>query len=176
MNDTAHADGKATRSPLQKTYHYVMQACGLAAGVIIGVVSIVIVLNVMSRNLGFGSIYGTVEGSEYAIAAATFLAAPWVLYHGAHVRVDLLQQALPQPYRNFLEMAINLLGALISLCFGYFLLATGTDYLNRGTMVYKSFVFPEWWTFLLPVLCFALLTLEFLRRLWRLILPRREMT
>ncbi|OUE39583.1 hypothetical protein BZY95_16075 [Billgrantia desiderata SP1] len=160
------------RSPLQKTYHYMMQACGLAAGLIIGVVSVVIVLNVMSRNLGFGSIYGTVEGSEYAIAAATFLAAPWVLYHGAHVRVDLLQQALPKAPRRWLEMAINLLGASISLCFGYFLLSTGSDYLSRGTMVYKSFVFPEWWNFVLPSLCFGLLTLEFLRRLWRLILTR----
>lgn len=151
-----------------------MQACGLAAGSIIGIVSIVIVLNVLSRNLGVGSIYGTVEGSEYAIAAATFLAAPWVLYHGAHVRVDLLQQALPKAYRDYLEMGINLLGALVCLCFGYYLLATGNDYLSRGSMVYKSFVFPEWWTFILPISCFALLTLEFLRRLWRLILPRES--
>lgn len=174
MNDTTLTDGKAVGSPIQKAYHYVMQACGLAAGAIIGIVSVVIVLNVMSRNLGFGSIYGTVEGSEYAIASATFLAAPWVLYHGAHVRVDLLQQALSQPYRNLLEMGINLLGALICLCFGYYLLTTGADYLNRGTMVYKSFVFPEWWNFLLPVLCFSLLTLEFLRRLWRLLLPQER--
>ena len=173
MNDAAIVNNEpAARSPLQKTYHYMMQACGLAAGVIIGVVSVVIVLNVVGRNLGFGSIYGTVEGSEYAIAAATFLAAPWVLYHGAHVRVDLLQQALPKTAGRWLEMFINLFGALISLCFGYFLLATGSDYLSRGSMVFKSFVFPEWWNFVLPTLCFGLLTLEFLRRLWRLIQPR----
>lgn len=171
MSDTAIVDKASTRSPLQKVYHYVMQACGLAAGSIIGIVSIVIVLNVLSRNLGLGSIYGTVEGSEYAIAAATFMAAPWVLYHGAHVRVDLLQQVLPKAYRKYLEMGINLLGALVCLCFGYYLLATGSDYLSRGSMVYKSFVFPEWWTFILPISCFTLLTLEFLRRLWRLILP-----
>jgi len=164
-------DRQATRSTLQKAYHYMMQACGLAAGAIIGVVSVVIVLNVASRNLGFGSIYGTVEGSEYAIAAAAFLAAPWVLYQDAHVRVDLLQQALPKTPGRWLERAINLLGALISLCFGYFLLTTGTDYLLRGTMVYKSFVFPEWWNFVLPSFCFGLLTLEFLRRLWRTTLP-----
>ncbi|QTP54455.1 TRAP transporter small permease [Billgrantia sulfidoxydans] len=174
MNDTTLVDKPVARSPLSKAYHYVMQTCGLAAGIIIGIVSIVIVLNVLSRNLGFGSIYGTVEGSEYAIAAATFLAAPWVLYHGAHVRVDLLQQALPKAYRRYLEMGINLLGALVCLGFGHYLLITGSDYLSRGSMVYKSFVFPEWWTFILPTSCFALLTLEFLRRLWCLITPRES--
>ncbi|MFW3613977.1 TRAP transporter small permease [Billgrantia antri] len=174
MNDTALVDKTSARSPLQKAYHLMMQACGLAAGSIIGIVSIVIVLNVLSRNLGFGSIYGTVEGSEYAIAAATFLAAPWVLYHGAHVRVDLLLQALPNAYGRYLEMGITLLGAMVCLCFGYYLLATGSDALSRGSVVYKSFVFPEWWTFILPTSCFALLTLEFLRRLWRLIRPRES--
>ncbi len=168
MNNMALVDEVDARSPMQKAYHYVMQTCGLSAGIIIGVVSVVIVLNVLSRNLGFGSIYGTVEGSEYAISGATFLAAPWVLYYGAHVRIDLLQQVLPKSYRKFLEMGINLLGALVCLCFGYYLLSTGTDYLSRGTMVYKSFVFPEWWTFILPITCFALLSIEFLRRLWRL--------
>lgn len=171
MNENGLVDKTTARSPQQKAYHYVMQACGLIAGSIIGIVSIVIVFNVLSRNLGFGSIYGTVEGSEYAIAAATFLAAPWVLYQGAHVRVDILQQLLPKAYKRYLEMGINLLGALVCLCFGYYLLATGSEYLSRGSMIYKSFVFPEWWTFILPISCFTLLTLEFLRRLWRLIMP-----
>lgn len=172
MSETTTLANEVTRSPLQKAYHYLMQACGLAAGTLIGVVALVIVLNVVSRNLGLGSIYGTVEGSEYAIAATTFLAAPWVLYHGAHVRVDLLQHALPKRYQGYLEMLINTSGALVCLCFGYYLLTTGTASLSRGSMVYKSFVFPEWWTFILPVSCFALLTLEFLRRLWRLIQPQ----
>lgn len=158
---------------LQKGYHLVMQACGLSAGIIIAVVSVVITANVLSRNLGIGSIYGTIEGSEYAIAAATFLAAPWVLYQGAHVRVDLLQNALPERHRRRLEMLINLVGALICVLFGHFLLAVAGDYLAKGTLVFKSFVFPEWWTFILPVFCFALLTIEFLRRFWRLILPVR---
>lgn len=71
-------------------------------------------------------------------------------------------------------MGINLLGALVCLGFGHYLLITGSDYLSRGSMVYKSFVFPEWWTFILPTSCFALLTLEFLRRLWCLITPRES--
>lgn len=158
---------------MRKGYHGLMQACGLTAGLIIAVVSLVITANVLSRNLGTGSIYGTIEGSEYAIAAATFLAAPWVMYQGAHVKVDLLQHALSDRYRRRLEILISLAGALICMLFGYYLWAVAGEYLDKGTMVFKSFVFPEWWTFILPVFCFTLLTIEFLRRFWRLMLPVR---
>ena len=35
----------------------------------------------------------------------------------------------------------------------------------QGSMVFKSVVFPEWWLYAPVPLCFALLSIEFLRRL-----------
>ncbi|MEX0624609.1 TRAP transporter small permease [Saccharospirillum sp.] len=136
---------------------------------IIAMLAVLIVYNVMSRNLGFGSLGWIMEGSEYALGVATFLGAPWVLYENAHVRIDILYNNLPSQAGRRLEILINLCGAAIAIVFLYFMMNVGVEYYTRGTRVFKAFVFPEWWTFVIPVLSFGLLIVEFLRRFWRLV-------
>lgn len=148
-------------------YHYVMQACGFASGLLIGLVALVVFVNVVTRNVGLGSAAWVLEGSEYAVATATFLGAPWVLYQAAHVRIDLLLSVIPASVGRWLESLVNLLGMVISGTLGYFMWQVAGEYLARGSQVYKAVVFPEWWAYIFPVLCFTLLVLEFGRRLWR---------
>lgn len=174
INAVSSYGSKRVGSLLGKGYYYLMQSCGLAAGAIIAMVSVVIVVNIVIRNLNIGYIPGTTEGSEYAIASATFLAAPWVLFHSAHVRVDLLPNLLPEKYNLVLEAVVNLLGIMICSIFFYYLWDTGFDYFQRQTMVYKTFTIPEWWTFALPVFCFLMLSVEFICRLGRTFLFRGE--
>lgn len=150
-------------------YGHLMRTCGLCSGLIIAVLAILIVYNVISRNLGYGSLNWIMEGSEYALGAATFLGAPWVLYENAHVRIDILLNNLPSQASRRLEKLINLFGATISIVFLYFMMAAGIEYYERGTMLFKAFVFPEWWTFVIPAFSFVLMVVEFLRRLWRLV-------
>ncbi|WP_404367160.1 TRAP transporter small permease [Marinobacter sp.] len=171
MDTLTHTEVKPapSRGWLGNAYHYLMQAFGLLSGVIIAAISILVVYNVLSRNLGFGSVSWIMEGSEYALGAATFLGAPWVLYEGAHVRIDILLNSLSHHAGRWLEILVNLLGALVSAIFLHFMTITGFEYYERGTQVFKAFTFPEWWTFTVPVVCFALLVVEFIRRLWRLI-------
>lgn len=166
-NDTGRRAAKPGRPGL--LYGHLMRACGLCSGLIIAVLAILIVYNVISRNLGFGSLDWIMESSEYALGVATFLGAPWVLYENAHVRIDILLNNLSGQAGRKLEILINLLGALISLVFLYFMVKVGMEYYARGTRVFKAFVFPEWWTFVIPVLSFVLLIVEFLRRFWRLV-------
>ncbi|MEX0731250.1 MAG: TRAP transporter small permease [Aquisalimonadaceae bacterium] len=161
------APAAPSRGPVGAFYHALMQVCGFVAGLIIAIISVVIVYNVVSRNLGLGSLGWVLEGSEYAVAVATFLGAPWVLYQGSHVRIDLLLNVLPRAVGRWLEALVNLLGTLICSAFAYFLWSAGSEHFERGTRVFKAFVFPEWWTFITPVFCLALLTIEFARRLWR---------
>lgn len=150
-------------------YGYLMRACGLCSGLIIAVLAVLIVYNVLSRNLGYGSLNWIMEGSEYALGVATFLGAPWVLYENAHVRIDILLNNLPRKAGRRLELLINVLGAVIAAVFLYFMVAVGVEYYERGTRVFKAFVFPEWWTFVIPVFSFVLLIIEFIRRCWRLV-------
>lgn len=150
-------------------YSYLMRTCGLLSGIIIATLSILIVYNVISRNLGFGSLRWIMEGSEYALGVATYLGAPWVLYEGAHVRIDLLLNSVPTRVAKWLDIVINLIGAAISGTFLYFMVSAAAEYYVRGTLVFKAFVFPEWWTFIIPIFCFLMLVVEFLRRFWCLV-------
>lgn len=62
--------------------------------------------------LGWSTVWQT-EYTTYAIVAATFLGAPWVLTVRGHVNVDILQIAAPAPVRLVMQM----LAALASLLF-----------------------------------------------------------
>ena len=56
-----------------------------------------------------------VEVIEYVMYGGTFLAAPWVLRQGEHVRVDLSSRSVPKPVAICLEQVVDALGALVSL-------------------------------------------------------------
>ena len=62
--------------------------------------------------LGWSTVWQT-EYTAYAIVAATFLGAPWVLIVKGHVNVDIVQMAAAPPLR----LAMQILAALFSLLF-----------------------------------------------------------
>ena len=66
------------------------------AGVSLGLIALTVTLDVGLRNLGWGNLPWLIEVAEYTLFVSTFLAAPWVLSLGAHVRVDVLVSALPR--------------------------------------------------------------------------------
>jgi TRAP-type C4-dicarboxylate transport system permease small subunit len=76
-----------------------MQACGTAAALIIGIMVVLVGYDVLARNTGLRGLAWTAEASEYGLALATLLAAPWLLWAEQHVRLDLLQVSCASPAR-----------------------------------------------------------------------------
>ena len=74
---------------LGRGYGAALDACGLLAGITILAIAVMVCIDVAIRNIGLGNFPWLIEVAEYAIYGATFLAAPWVLHLGAHVRVDI---------------------------------------------------------------------------------------
>ena len=135
----------------------------LAAAIAAGLV-LLICTDVALRNLRLGNVPWSLEVSEYGLYAMTLLGAPWVLSMGAHVRMDLVADNLPGAVQRWLEPAVSLLGAAIcGTIFWYGLVVTQAA-AARGSLIFKTLVFPEWWFLVLVPFCFALLTLGFLRR------------
>ena len=119
----------------------------------------------MARNLGLGTLPWILEVSEYVLPLATFLVAPWLLRRNEHVRLDVvLQLARGRPGRA-LELCCNLLGLAICAVLVLYGARTILNSAEQGAMVLKSVVFPEWWLYAPVPLCFALLCIEFGRRL-----------
>jgi len=133
-------------------------------GIVLFLTALLIPVNVVLRACCRTSIFGLLDAVEYGLMATTFLAAPWVLMKNAHVAVDIAAMVLPCGPRRLLARAVNLFGMALSLVLFWYALQALQVSAARGSMIRKAFVIPEWWTLLAPVVCGALLSLEFLRR------------
>lgn len=150
---------------MRKTYHALMQACGGAAALALGLAALLVALDVVLRNLNAMALPWVVEVSEYSLPIATFLAAPWILYRNEHVRLDLLLTALPRGVARAVDRVADVAGLLICLVFLWFGVYVIIDSARHGSIVDKTLSFPEWWLYVPVPFCFALLSIEFVRRM-----------
>ncbi len=102
---------------LTSLYRIVVQALAIAAGAILAAIALAIALDVALRTCCTNAIHGLTDMTEHGIAAATFLAAPWVLMKNAHVAVDLVVMLLPTRTRLRLDLVMNVVGAAVSAAF-----------------------------------------------------------
>lgn len=154
---------------LVAAYDRLLLGLGALAGLVIAAMAVLITLDVTLRNAGLANMPWLLELSEYALYVTTFIAAPWVLSLGSHVRVDLLTASVPRAAARVLEIIADLLGLAISAIMGWYGLRIVIDGIARGDLIYKEIVIPEWWLLVfIPFGC-LLLAIEFLRRLYRTI-------
>jgi TRAP-type C4-dicarboxylate transport system permease small subunit len=151
---------------LGRAYRGILHAGAVAAAVVLGVMTLLVTLDVVARNLGLGTLPWILDVSEYSLPLATFLVAPWLLHRAEHVRLDVLITALPLRLARRLDRVADVLGLAISAVFVVYGVRTVTGSAQQGSMIIKSLVFPEWWLYVPVPVCFALLGIEFVRRLF----------
>ena len=107
------------------------------------------------------------EGIEYSLYVGVFLAAPWVLRQGAHVRVDVLISNLPAPAAARMEQVLDVFCAVICGVLGYYgVRITITDYIENA-LPDKLLIIPSWWMMAVFSVACAMLVIEFLLRVRR---------
>ncbi len=141
-------------------YDRLLQGLAAFAAVLLGASALAITVDVVGRNVGVGTLPWILEVSEYVLPLATFLVAPWLLRRNEHVRLDILLRAWPR-----LGHVTNVVGLAVSAVLVLYGVRTILNSAQQGAMVFKSVVFPEWWLYAPVPLCFALLGVEFVRRL-----------
>lgn len=152
---------------LDAAYGRLLAAFGALVAVTIGLIAVGIPLNLVLIKMQWGSIWWMYEAVEYALYMGVFLAAPWVLRQGAHVRVDVVTGALPRPVAVRLEQALDVAGALLcALLCVYGLRAVLSEY-EDGTLPDKDLRIANWIVLCFFALGFAMLAVEFLLRLGR---------
>jgi len=152
---------------MSRAWSRLMAACGALAALALGAMALLVTADVLIRNLTSGALPWVLEVSEYSLPFATFLAAPWILHRNQHVRLDVLLTALPATAARWLERAVDAIGLAISLLLLWYGFAALADSFRQDSLVIKAMTFSEWWLFVPFVLCFALLSIEFVRRLAR---------
>lgn len=149
---------------MMKIFDWILRICALLSAALLTAITLAITVNIILRNIGLPTLYGTLDLVEYALLFATFLAAPWVLSQHAHIQVDLVINTLPSQLQTKLRQLTCIIGALFCLFFTWFGFLAVQNSIEKMSMVRAAFVIPEWW--LLSVAPFSLLlcAIEFLRQ------------
>ena len=147
-------------------YDLLMSVCGGVAAVIFGLMSLLVTADVVLRNLNIDIIPASVEITEYMLMVATFIAAPWLLYKGGHIRVDVLVNTMPLAIQRVLAVVCNGLGFLVCAILAQQSLLVLLDMYQQSSLVFKELIFPEWWLNIPLLTGSTLLSIEFLRRIY----------
>jgi TRAP-type C4-dicarboxylate transport system permease small subunit len=140
--------------------------CTLFA-LVLGALIFLMCVDIAIRNFRIGSLPWLIELTEYAMYAGTFLAAPWVLRQGAHVRVDAVLTALPKKYAVRMEQLVDLVGLGVALVLVWYGALAVIDAWTTNLVARKTWNFDEW-LLLLPIpVSGALLAAEFVLRIAR---------
>jgi TRAP-type C4-dicarboxylate transport system permease small subunit len=159
---------------LSRWYGGVLDTMLLTAGMILLFMALMIGADVLLRNIGAGGIPPSNELSEDSLYLITLLTAPGLLRMGQHIRIDIVLRVLPGRVGWLLEWATDAIGIVCCLYFVWYgIRATVSSYLS-GSISVKTLVMPEWWLLAPMPFAFALLTLEFVFRMWRLALAERR--
>lgn len=146
-------------------YARALDLLGVGAGVVFALIAIATTWDVLLRSVAGSTINGLAETVEYALFAATFLAAPWLLRENGHVQVDFLVTALPSRIGSAIRRFGDAVGLLVCIVLFVYAVRVTWRAFEAGNMVLKTMIFPEWWLYSVIVVSMALLALEFARRL-----------
>jgi TRAP-type C4-dicarboxylate transport system permease small subunit len=137
----------------------------LAACILLGI-TFLIAFDALTRHISFAPrVNGVIELTEYALYIVTVLASPWALRLGAHIMVEIVVDTVSPSWKARFAFLANLIGLIVAATLIYAGgLATWKAY-SAGTLVFKSFVFPQFWLLLPLPIGACLLFVEFMLRL-----------
>lgn len=144
---------------------------GRVPGYIVGLVTLAIGVDVITRNLGLGTIDWILETVEYLLYLLTFLGVPYVMLRGGHVTVDIVTNSLP-PGPRAVVVAVG--AALVTVVSAFLLWVTAIATIQAfedNSTIYKTIVIKEWVLLALLPVSFAALTLVCARLFWLSLKP-----
>ncbi len=141
----------------------ILSAGAALSAAIIGLSAVMVSYDVFARNLGLPSLTWIVDMTEYALPLATLLVAPWLAYQGGHIKIDLMTLCFPASVQKVLNLFISFACAVLCVVLTWYSVSVIFESYEMGAMVIKNVVFAEWWIYVPVPLCFALLSIEFLR-------------
>lgn len=152
---------------LVRLYDRMIVALAVTGGISLVAITIAIIIDVVLRNTGFRPSQSTSALVEYVMLYSTIAAAPWLVRKNGHVAITSFVERLPDASRllagrAILVLCIAMLG-LLSWRSG----AVGLQMLAAGSVDMRSINIPSWVLYAMLSGGFGLMTLEFLRMLFR---------
>ena len=160
-----------------RAYGKLLDALAVLAAVILLGMTLMICADVLLRNValvpGMRGLAWSNEVSEAALYLVTMLAAPWLLRQGRHIRVDVILRVIPARAGWLCELACDVIALATCATMTVYAAHAAVASWRAGSMSIKTLVTPEWWLLAPLPVAFALLAIEMMFRLRRLVLGPR---
>ncbi len=148
-----------------RIYDRLITGLATVAGLIIATVCLLIVYDVIARNLGWQPPASTVALTEYAMLYFTMAAAPYLVRTKGHIVVEILYQRISPAAKRRLDQFILILCMIVALIVAALALVLLIEALERGEIEVRSLDVPRWMLFAPLAAGFLLMATEFLRLL-----------
>ncbi len=136
--------------------------CGAA---ILGLITVLILYDVVARNIGFSSFAHTLPLTEYGLYYTTLLGAPWLVRKKHHIYMQLLTAAVPENLRGLVANLCYLLCIITCAVMTWYSGQVTLETFLRGDHEVRSFDMPRWLIFAIMPVSFGLMSIEFIRYL-----------
>jgi TRAP-type transport system small permease protein len=162
---------------LSHLYGRLLEALAAAGCLLVLLMMLVICGDVLLRNTALvPSMRGLAwanDLTEAGLYLTTMLAAPWLLRRGQHIRVDIVLRAIPKRAAWYCEWVADLVALACCLVMVAYGARMAWASYKSGAMTIKTLVTPEWWLLAPLPVAFALLAIEMLFRMRRLLQAER---
>jgi len=158
-------------SILNSIYHGCINSGAASAGFLIVFIMLVMCAHVLMRKFLLMPIKWAIEVTEYLMVWITFLGAAWVLKKEAHVKIDVLLNALKPRGQAFLNLVSTSIMAAICLFLTVWGIIVTYDSVIRGAARTYQYTVPLWILLIvIPIGCFFLFIQSVKRahRYWQL--------
>ena len=145
-----------------RLYEGLLKAMGVFSSLIIASMALLLTIDVFLRNKGLGNMPWLLEVTEYGLFASTFIAAPWVLHMGGHVKVDIFLKIFPEDISNIIQKYINIFGFIICSILFIFSFRATFDAWSIESLIIKELILKEWLLLSLIPFTTFILSLEFI--------------
>lgn len=144
----------------------IAKASGAASAVALAAIGVVIAAQIVARLLG-RQIPAADDFAAWAMAASAFLALPYAMRHGDHIRVTLILQFLPKRWERGFELLASALGVVLSAWAAWHTVVFVVDSWRYDEVAQGMLRVPLWIPQLSMAIGMTLLALMLVDRLWR---------
>jgi TRAP-type C4-dicarboxylate transport system permease small subunit len=152
--------------------HRLYQASGLLSALSLVLICVLILAQVVARNLGT-TVRDAEEFAAWAMASAGFFGLPYALHHGAHIRVAVIKRFVPTALHHTMEVAASVVGLALAAYLAWFCSAFVLESWRFNEVSQGLVPVPMWLPQLPMVLGSTLLVVAFAERLVCVLRRRR---
>jgi TRAP-type C4-dicarboxylate transport system permease small subunit len=148
--------------------HRLYLASGLLSAASLVLICVLILAQVVARNLG-STVRDAEEFASWAMAAAGFFGLPYALHCGAHIRVSAVTRFVPESLHHAMEVLASAIGLLLAAYLAWYCSAFVLESFRFNEVSQGLVPVPMWMVQVPMVLGSILLAVAFAERLVRVL-------